>query len=96
MDLFIIARFHARPSRESEVEAAIREVSEPTRAEPGCLSYHVYRSTRDAALFFIHSRWPDEAAFDLHAGLPHTVRFLEKVQPLIDHALDVTRARMMI
>lgn len=26
-----------------------------------------------------------------HAGLPHTVRFLERVQPLIDHPLDVTR-----
>jgi len=24
--------------------------------------------------------------------LPHTVRFLERVEPLIDHPLDVTRA----
>jgi len=23
--------------------------------------------------------------------LPHTVRFVERVQPLIDHPLDVTR-----
>jgi quinol monooxygenase YgiN len=42
---------------------------------------------------YIHSRWTDEAAFDIHAGLPHTARFLARVQPLIDHPLDVTRAR---
>src|SRR3989442_13231275 len=53
------------------------------------------RSTRDPRLFYIHSRWVDEAAFDHHAGLPHTVRFIERVQALIDHPLDVTRTRLV-
>ncbi len=60
---------------------------------PGCLAIGAFRSTRDPQLFYVHSRWTDEAAFDSHAELPHTVRFLERVQPLIDHPLDVTRAR---
>jgi quinol monooxygenase YgiN len=34
----------------------------------------------------------DEAAFDLHAALPHTVSFVEKVEPLLDQPLEVTRA----
>ena len=57
MELHIIARFHARPGQESAVEAAIRAVSVPTRAEAGCLDYQACRSTRDPALFFIHTRW---------------------------------------
>lgn len=73
--------------------APLRDVVGPTREEPGCLAIEAYRSTRDPLLFYIHSRWIDEAAFETHAGLPHTVRFLEQVQPLIDHALDVTRTR---
>jgi quinol monooxygenase YgiN len=92
MELFIFARFHARPGQEEGVAAAIREVVPHSGAEPGCLSIGAYRSTRDPRLFYIHSRWVDEAAFEVHAELPHTVRFLEKVQPLIDHDLDVTRA----
>ena len=96
MDLHIIARFHARPGRESAVEAAIRAISVPTSAEAGCLGYQAFRSTRDNALFFIHTRWTDEEAFELHAALPHTVRFLATVEPLIDHALDVTRAEQII
>jgi quinol monooxygenase YgiN len=93
MELFVFARFHAREDQASAVAAALRDVVGPTREEPGCLAIEAYRSTRDPLLFYIHSRWLDEAAFDTHAGLPHTVRFLERVQPLIDHALDVTRAR---
>ena len=96
MELHIIARFHARAGKEAEVEMAIRDVGPPTAAEPGCLGYELLRSTRDRALFFIHSRWRNEATFEQHAGLPHTVRFLACVQPLIDHPLDVTRAQEII
>jgi quinol monooxygenase YgiN len=92
MELFIFARFHARPGHESAVEKALRDVIGPSNEEPGCLSIGAFRSTRDPQLFHIHSRWKDEAAFEIHAGLPHTVRFLERVAPLIDHPLDITRA----
>ena len=93
MELTIIARFHAREGQEASLAAAIEAVSAPTRAEPGCLAYGGYRSTRDARLFFIHSRWQDEAAFEDHAGLAHTVEFLARVEPLIDHPFDIARTR---
>jgi quinol monooxygenase YgiN len=73
------------------VESALRDTVAPSREEPGCLSIHAFRSLRDRRLFYIHSRWKDEAAFEVHAGLPHTVRFIERVAPLIDHPLDVNR-----
>ncbi len=92
MELAIIARFHAREGMEASVKAAIVAVSKPTRAEPGCLAYAAYRSIRDPRLFFIHSRWRDEAAFEHHADLPHTVEFLARVEPLIDHPFDIARA----
>jgi quinol monooxygenase YgiN len=93
MELFIFGRFHAREGQEEAVAAALREVIGPTRKEAGCLAIGHYRSIRDVRLFYVHSRWIDEAAFETHAELPHTMRFLERVQPLLDHPLDVTRAR---
>jgi quinol monooxygenase YgiN len=95
MELFIFARFHAREGQEAAVAEALREVSGPTQAEPGCLFQNAYRSHRNSRLFFVHSRWTGEAAFERHAALPHTVRFIEKVQALIDHPLDVTRAHAL-
>ena len=93
MDLFIFARFHAREGQQDAVAAALRNVVAPTRLEPGCRSIEAFGSTRDPRLCYIHSRWADEAAFDAHTERPHTVQFLASVQPLIDHELDVTRAR---
>jgi quinol monooxygenase YgiN len=92
MELFIFARFHARPGREGAVADVLLDVLEPSRGEPGCLSIHAFRSIHEPRLFYIRSRWKDDAAFEHHAVLPHTVRFVERVQPLIDHPLDVIRA----
>jgi quinol monooxygenase YgiN len=91
MNLFIFARFHAAEGQESAVAAALNDVVGPTRREPGCIEIRAYRSLQDARLFYIHSRWIDERSFDLHAELPHTVRFLATVGPLIDHPLEVNR-----
>jgi quinol monooxygenase YgiN len=95
MELFIFARFRAQAGKENEVAGAIQDILVPTRSEPGCLGINAFRSVRDTRLFYIHSRWTDEQAFDLHATLPHTVRFIERVEPLLDHSLDVTRAMMI-
>jgi quinol monooxygenase YgiN len=93
MELCIFARFHAREGEADAVATALREVVGPTAAEPGCAAIGAFRSTLDPRLFYIHSRWVDEAAFDAHGGRPHTVRFLKRVEPLLDHPLDVTRAQ---
>ncbi|HZT46479.1 MAG TPA: putative quinol monooxygenase [Hyphomicrobiaceae bacterium] len=91
MELAIFGRFHARAGKEAELAALLRGQLGLVRAEAGCLSIDTFRSTRDARLFYLHSRWVDEAAFDLHATLPQTLQFLERVRPLIDHPLDVAR-----
>ena len=95
MELFIFARFHARPGNENAVAKALLDVIAPTREEAGCLSIHAYRSLRDAQLFYIHSHWRDEAAFEYHLGLPHTVRFGELIEPLIDHSFDIARTEQI-
>ena len=95
VELFIFARFHARAGQQHAVEQSIRDVLNPTREESGCLSIHAFRSTRDARLFYVHAKWKDEAAFEKHIRLPHTQRFVERVEQLIDHPLDVTRAEVL-
>ena len=89
------ARFHASPDREGVLQEALKEVIVPSRQEDGCLSIHAFRSTSDPRLFFIHSRWKDEAAFEYHARLPHTMCFLERATQLIDHALDTMRTTLI-
>jgi quinol monooxygenase YgiN len=92
MALYLFARFHARPGCEAAVHDALLAVVAPTRGEAGCLGIHAFRSVRDRQEFYVHSRWQDQSAFDLHSRLAHTVRFIEEVTRLIDHPLAVTLA----
>ncbi|MBV9182576.1 MAG: antibiotic biosynthesis monooxygenase [Acidobacteria bacterium] len=95
MNMAIFARFHALDGKEGAVASELPSTIARVRHEPGCISIEAYRSLRDPGLFWIHSRWLDEAAFDQHAALPATNDFVERVQKLIDHPLDVTRARIL-
>jgi quinol monooxygenase YgiN len=95
MELVIFARFHARPGQEEAVAATIGEVIAPTSGEPACVGIHAFRSILDPLLFYIHSRWVDEAGFEWHVEQPHTVRFIERVTPLLDHELDVARTTLI-
>jgi quinol monooxygenase YgiN len=95
VERFVFVRLHAREGEEKTVEEALHEVMGPSRAEPGCLDFHVFRSLRDPRLFYIHSRWVDDAAFEGHAVLPHTERFLKKVDALLDQPREVSRTEMI-
>ena len=92
MELFLFARFHARPGCEAALREAIQTVEGPTKLEPGCLSYQAFQSAvRAQGEFYVHSRWRNKEAFELHASLPHTVQFTSTVETLIDHPLSVSR-----
>ena len=90
MELFLFARLHARAGVEGQLERAIAEVQRPTSEEDGCLGYRAFRSVRDPREYYVHSRWRDQAAFDHHARLPHTLRFVSVVEPLLDHPFAVS------
>jgi quinol monooxygenase YgiN len=95
MELFIFARFRARPGAEMGVSEALQKVVASSREETGCMNIHAFRSIRDPQLFYIHSHWTSKAAFETHAVAPHTVRFVERVEPLIDHSIEAQRCEII-
>ena len=93
MELVIFARFHVREGNEATAAQVLRRQTEGVRKEHGCLDIQAYRSIRDPRLFYIHSRWVDEAAFEVHADLPRTVAFVQRMEALIDHPFDAARTQ---
>jgi quinol monooxygenase YgiN len=91
MEQDVFVRLRAREGEEKAVKEALLEVMGPSREEAGCVSFHVFRGMRDRRLFYIHSQWVDEAAFQRHAELAHTKKFLERVDALVEVAREVTR-----
>jgi quinol monooxygenase YgiN len=88
-------RFEPRPGKADEFREEVLKVNGPSREEPGCIRIDVFESLREPITFAIHSEWVDEAAFELHATLPHTVRFLESAEKLLTHPVQGLRTRQI-
>jgi len=86
-----IVRFEPKPGKEAAFREEILRASSITRTESDCLAMHVFESIREPCLFVIYSEWRDEAAFERHVTLPHTVRFLEAARELLTHPVEGLR-----
>jgi quinol monooxygenase YgiN len=95
LSVHVFLRLEARLGREAEIREALLRVLEPTRAESGCLSIHAFESIGEPRVFHVHSEWVSEAAFDLHATLPHMVRFLEVAAACLTHPVRGARTRKL-
>ena len=95
MSVHFIVRFEPLPGREAAFREELLRVVAPSRAEIGCLSIQVFESLREPFVFAIHSQWADAAAFEFHATLPHTVRFLAAAETLLTHSVQGLRLRQI-
>jgi quinol monooxygenase YgiN len=93
MSVHFLVRFEPQQGKEVAFREELLRVVEPSLAEIGCLAMHVFESLREPFSFAIHSEWVDEAAFELHAQLPHTVRFLGAAKELLTHPVQGLRSR---
>ena len=95
MSIHCFVRFAPLPGKEIEFREELLRVNGSSRAEMGCVAIHVFESLREPVVFAIHSEWVDEAAFELHARLPHTVRFLAAAENLLTHPVEGLRTRQI-
>ncbi|MGA7413010.1 MAG: putative quinol monooxygenase [Bryobacteraceae bacterium] len=95
MSVHFFVQFEPTPGKETGFRAELLGVVEPSRAEAGCVALHVFESLREPPRFAIHSEWVDEAAFEHHAQLPHTVRFIRAAEELLTHEVQGLRTRQV-
>jgi quinol monooxygenase YgiN len=93
LSFHFIVRFEPLPGKEAAFREELLRVNTPSRAEAGCLSIHVFESPREPLVFAIHSEWVDEAVFEIHTTLPHTVSFLDAAEKLLAHPVEGLRLR---
>jgi quinol monooxygenase YgiN len=93
LSMHFIVRFEPLPGKEGAFREELLRVIEITRTEPDCLGVRAFESIHEPRLFAIYSEWTDEAAFEHHVGLPHTVRFVEAAEKLLTHPIAGLRTR---
>ena len=77
--LTVVARIRAAKGKGDALAALLSEQAGVVRkAEPGCLTYRVHRSTTDPELLFFYEMYVDEAAFELHRKAPYLAAYRQR------------------
>ena len=95
MSFHFIVRFEPLRGKATAFREELLKVNEPSRAEKGCLRIDMFETVREPIVFAIYSEWVDEEAFELHAALPHTLRFLAEAEALLSHPVQGLRLRQI-
>jgi autoinducer 2-degrading protein len=76
----------AKEGEEEAVEAALKALVEPSRAEPGVLVYIPHRDPEEPRRFYIFEQYTDEAAYTAHTETEHfkTLGFGDAIPRLED------------
>ena len=67
----VVARIVARSGKEDELRTLLRGLIEPTRREPGCVTYELLQNTADPTDFTFVEEWSSGADLDAHLQSAH-------------------------
>ncbi|WP_024717452.1 putative quinol monooxygenase [Pseudomonas putida] len=87
-----LAFIRASSGRSAELGARLRDLRdllEPSRRAPGCLSFTVQRSQADADLWLLSGSWQDQQAMSGYFASPTLDVFGELVQAQVVSSLDL-------
>ncbi|MEK1906410.1 MAG: putative quinol monooxygenase [Pseudomonas sp.] len=75
-DLYgFILHAHVKAEKAEAFAALFSAYVEPSRAEAGCIEYHMLRDRADPNLFVFFEVWQSREHLDTHSALPHMRRF---------------------
>ena len=89
--LRVIARVKARPGKVNELLSVLSSLVEPTRKEPGCLSYELLQNNEDPTEFTLIEEWQNNTALESHFATKHFKDALVKLPNLVAAEPDIRR-----
>lgn len=79
----LYAEFTARAGAAPTVDGLLRDFAQVVRAEPGNVTFDVYRRAEAPDRFFVFEIYVNRAAFDQHLAAPAGRQFNDALGPLI-------------
>jgi quinol monooxygenase YgiN len=79
----IAGKFKGKPERREDIIALARSLFDPSRAEPGNISYNFYEDKGSDNSFLFFEEWKSQEAIDFHFQTPYFKGFMEKFPDMI-------------
>jgi len=87
--LRVIARVKARADKVDELRSVLISLVEPTRKEPGCLSYNLLQNNEDPTDFTLVEEWESNKALESHLAAKHFKDAQVKLPGLVAAKADI-------
>ena len=87
--LRVVARVTAKPDAVETIREVLRGLIEPTRREPGCVSYVLLQNKEEPADFTFVEEWESDSLFEGHFSTEHVRKALPRLQELA--TVDIRR-----
>lgn len=85
----LIAYLKGKPEKRDELLATLRAFVKPTRAEEGCVEYHLHVSDDDPNLFIFYENWRSRPDLDTHLKTPLLTAFFDRRMDLLEKDVDI-------
>jgi quinol monooxygenase YgiN len=89
-DLVIFAVAKAKPGSEQALLDALMEAAAPTRAQPGCVDFTLYRAAGNPGTITAVERWASPTHHDRHLQGAHVARLMEAMGTLLAEPPSIT------
>lgn len=96
MPFRVIARVIAKPDAAPQVRSILASLVEPTRQEPGCLSYQLLQNRSEPADFTFIEEWASAEAEQAHFLTPHVSDTIRRLAGLLAAELDIRRYTVVV
>ena len=95
MTVRVVAHLRAQEGRAAELGDVLEGLIEPTRAEPGNISYELLASLDDDRDFTFVEEYQDGDSLDAHFRTPHVEAALARMPELLEGELDLRTYRLV-
>ena len=95
MTLRIVAHLRAQEGKGAELGEVLEGLIEPSRAEPGNISYELLASLDDDRNFTFVEEYENDDALDAHFKTSHIGAALGRLPELLDGELDLRKYRLV-
>ena len=86
----VIAEIRVKEGMEENVRGELVKLVLPTRSEPGCIVYDLYKAADTNARFMFYECWKSKKDLDEHLQIPYIKNFMEKAGEMLAEPVKVS------
>ncbi|MDG1581720.1 putative quinol monooxygenase [Pseudomonas sp. GOM6] len=90
-----ILHAHVRPEMAEAFAELFLAYVASSRAEQGCIAYHMLRDAQDPNLFIFYEVWQSREHLAQHSALPHMREFHERRMEYLSREFEIREIEML-